>query len=254
MSVSDADMVRAWTHVLTLSNLKPGNTVTLLTSAGTHPQTLRTAGIAAGLMGAVVNRLDLPPMNAEHARGRDSLAYLGTTPLTGNRAAITALKESDIVLDLTTLLLSPEQAEILESGTRILLAVEPPEVLVRLLPSLEDKERVGRAAALMAAAKEMTVTSKAGTDLRLPQGEFPAIQEYGFVDAPGRWDHWPSGFGTSLAPWLTQKGVETLLVAGCTTSGCVRASVVDAMGHGFRPVVLSDCVGDVAPADRVLGL
>jgi maleamate amidohydrolase len=53
-------------------------------------------------------------------------------------------------------------------------------------------------------------------------------------------------FGTGLAPWLTGKRVETLLVAGCTTSGCVRASVVDAMSHGFRPVVLSDCVGDRA--------
>jgi maleamate amidohydrolase len=55
-------------------------------------------------------------------------------------------------------------------------------------------------------------------------------------------------FGTDLAPWLTRKGVETLLVAGCTTSGCVRASVVDAMCHGFRPVVLEDCVGDRALA------
>ena len=36
-------------------------------------------------------------------------------------------------------------------------------------------------------------------------------------------------FGTNLAPWLTQHGVRTLLVAGCVTSGCVRASVVDAM-------------------------
>lgn len=53
-------------------------------------------------------------------------------------------------------------------------------------------------------------------------------------------------FGTDLAPWLTQRGVRTLLVAGCVTSGCVRASVVDAMCWGFRPVVVSDCVGDRA--------
>src|SRR3546814_5340445 len=39
----------------------------------------------------------------------------------------------------------------------------------------------------------------------------------------------PSGFfGTNLAAWLTQRSVQTLLVAGCTTSGCVRSSVVDA--------------------------
>jgi maleamate amidohydrolase len=53
-------------------------------------------------------------------------------------------------------------------------------------------------------------------------------------------------FGTMLAPWLAQRRVKTLLVAGCVTSGCVRASVVDAMCHGFRPVVVEDCVGDRA--------
>ncbi len=40
----------------------------------------------------------------------------------------------------------------------------------------------------------MHITSAAGTDLRCALGEFPAICEYGFVDEPGRWDHWPSGF------------------------------------------------------------
>lgn len=53
-------------------------------------------------------------------------------------------------------------------------------------------------------------------------------------------------FETGLRSWLTQRRVETLLVAGTTTSGCVRASVVDAMSCGFRPVVLADCVGDRA--------
>jgi maleamate amidohydrolase len=53
-------------------------------------------------------------------------------------------------------------------------------------------------------------------------------------------------FGTSLAAWLTQRGVQTLVIAGAVTSGCVRASVVDAMSYGFRPFVLSDCVGDRA--------
>ena len=53
-------------------------------------------------------------------------------------------------------------------------------------------------------------------------------------------------FGTVLAAWLTQRGVKTLLVAGSVTSGCVRASVVDAMSLGFRPLVVEDCVGDRA--------
>ncbi|KAA1283017.1 2,5-dihydroxypyridine 5,6-dioxygenase, partial [Alcaligenes faecalis] len=99
-----------------------GQTVTLLTSSTTHPQTMQCAQIAAQSMGAIVNRLDLLPVNAEKALSRDSLAYLGTTPLTGNEAAIAALKASDLVLDLMTLLFSPEQIDILKSGTKILLA------------------------------------------------------------------------------------------------------------------------------------
>jgi maleamate amidohydrolase len=61
-------------------------------------------------------------------------------------------------------------------------------------------------------------------------------------------------FGTQLAPWLTERAVQTLLVAGAVTSGCVRASVVDAMSYGFRPLVLSDCVGDRAIAPHEANL
>ncbi len=53
-------------------------------------------------------------------------------------------------------------------------------------------------------------------------------------------------FGTELAPWLVMRGVDTVLVTGCTTSGCIRASVVDSMSYNFRTVVVSDCVGDRA--------
>ncbi|OAJ60108.1 N-carbamoylsarcosine amidase [Paraburkholderia ginsengiterrae] len=61
-------------------------------------------------------------------------------------------------------------------------------------------------------------------------------------------------FGTSLAAWLAQRGVQTLVVAGAVTSGCVRSSVVDAMQYGFRPFVLSDCVGDRAIAPHEANL
>ncbi|QEK93767.1 2,5-dihydroxypyridine 5,6-dioxygenase [Achromobacter insolitus] len=209
MPISDYEMVKAWQQVLTLSKLQAGQTVTVLTSAATHPQTLATALIATQSMGAVVNRLDLPPVNGERALSRDSLAYLGTTPLTGNKAAIAALKESDLVLDLMTLLFSPEQHEILATGTKILLAVEPPEVLARLVPTEADRQRVKAAAARIGTAREMSVVSEAGTDLRCPLGEFPAISEYGFVDEPGRWDHWPSGF---VLTWPNEGGANGKIV------------------------------------------
>src|SRR5207253_10067588 len=63
-----------------------------------------------------------------------------------------------------------------------------------------------------------------------------------------------SFFGTALSSWLVQHGVQTLFVAGVTTSGCVRATVVDAMSFGFAPLVLADCVGDRAIAPHEASL
>ncbi|HEX6254888.1 MAG TPA: isochorismatase family protein [Euzebyales bacterium] len=51
-------------------------------------------------------------------------------------------------------------------------------------------------------------------------------------------------FGTSLASTLTALGIDTVVIVGLSTSGCVRASAVDAIQHGFAPVVVRDAVGD----------
>jgi maleamate amidohydrolase len=51
-------------------------------------------------------------------------------------------------------------------------------------------------------------------------------------------------FGTNLAELLRDRSVQTVVVVGLTTSGCVRATAVDAASHDFKPVVLSDCVAD----------
>jgi maleamate amidohydrolase len=55
-------------------------------------------------------------------------------------------------------------------------------------------------------------------------------------------------FGTDLIPRLMNQRIDTLIITGCTTSGCVRATALDAMSSGFRPLVLEDCVGDRALA------
>ncbi|MEM9632119.1 MAG: isochorismatase family protein [Pseudomonadota bacterium] len=61
-------------------------------------------------------------------------------------------------------------------------------------------------------------------------------------------------FDTGLAGSLIARHIDTIVVAGCTTSGCVRASVVDAVSYNFRPIVVTDCVGDraIGPHDASL--
>jgi maleamate amidohydrolase len=54
-------------------------------------------------------------------------------------------------------------------------------------------------------------------------------------------------FGTGLSSLLTAAGVDTLIISGASTSGCVRATAVDALQYGFRPVVPREAVGDRNP-------
>jgi len=55
-------------------------------------------------------------------------------------------------------------------------------------------------------------------------------------------------FGTDLVPRLMSQRVDTLIITGCTTSGCVRATAVDALQNGFRPMIVREAVGDRAVA------
>lgn len=52
-------------------------------------------------------------------------------------------------------------------------------------------------------------------------------------------------FNTPLAQYFIKERVDTVIVTGCNTSGCIRATVVDAFSYGFRVIVPEPCVGDV---------
>jgi maleamate amidohydrolase len=61
-------------------------------------------------------------------------------------------------------------------------------------------------------------------------------------------------FGSSLASMLHAQGIDTVVLAGCSTSGCIRATAVDAVQHGFRTIVVRECVGDRHPAPHEANL
>ncbi len=70
---------------------------------------------------------------------------------------------------------------------------------------------------------------------------------------PSLWDdsdiyvlkRYPSAFfGTDISTILRNRGVDTVLVMGVTTSGCVRATIVDSFSHGFKTIVVEDACGD----------
>ncbi|MDB5797286.1 MAG: 2,5-dihydroxypyridine 5,6-dioxygenase [Paucimonas sp.] len=199
MAISDEAHLRDWKHVLTLSKLQPGENVVVLTGEKSNATNLENSMRAVLGLGAQVCRLDVPPVFPEGPHGAERAANVGLTPIAGNRNAIELLKRADLVIDLMGLLHSPEQVEILAAKTRMLMVLEPPEVLARNLPCEDDKRRVMAADRRLRQARKMTVTSPGGTNLSVGLGQFGTLPEYGFADEPGHWDHWPSGF-TSTWP------------------------------------------------------
>lgn len=196
MAVSDDFRVAMWRDVLDLCCVKPGENLVVLTSENSLAVNIEAGMRAALQMQANAFRLDLPP-HAPKGPVAGERTNVQTTPLTGNRLATDVLKQADIVVDLMGLLHSPEQTEILAAKTRMLMVLETPDILARMMPSPEDKRRVMAADKALTAAKTMTVTSRAGTDLTMRLGQFPTLPEYGYADEPGHWDHWPSGFISS---------------------------------------------------------
>ena len=209
MAVSDAELTQMFEHVLKLSQVDATQSVAILKAHYSNPRTVRAAMEAAQRLGAKVYAVELPAFNAPVAMGNDMTAYCGDTALTGNLAAQRALEAADLIIDTMMLLHSPEQEQILKTGTRMLLAVEPPEVLARMLPTEADKARVMAAETVLKQARTMTVRSSAGSEFRAALGQYPAVTEYGYADAPGRWDHWPSGF---LFTWPNEETAEGTLV------------------------------------------
>jgi maleamate amidohydrolase len=61
-------------------------------------------------------------------------------------------------------------------------------------------------------------------------------------------------FGTDLDHLLRGRGVDTVIMAGCTTSGCIRASAIDSLQYGYHTIVVREAVGDRAPGPHEANL
>ena len=178
---------------LELCGIGEGSTIAVLSQGNQRADYVNAFLDAARGLGAVGYNVRLPQSDTT-LDGEEGVWAVGETPLASNRPAIEALKGVDLVVDTVFLLFSPEQMEIQESGTRILLCVEPVEHIRAMPPSRQLRERVERGAEMLAAASTLRFTSAAGTDVTYKLGAYPVMTQYGYTDTPGRWDHWPSGF------------------------------------------------------------
>lgn len=174
---------------LKLSGVNESETVAILSQGDARLDYADAFLWAAAQLGASAYHLRI----AEGGHGDGSWA-VGSSGLAQHPQVIEAFKQADILIDLKFLLFSKEQFAIQGAGTRVLTVVEPQELLGRLMPTKELRERVEIGQEILTKASTMRITSPAGTDVTYQLGMYPTMTEYGYTDEPGRWDHWPAAF------------------------------------------------------------
>lgn len=190
-----AQLVPLFQRMLERCQVKADETVLVVTDPDTNQEYAAAMFAAARSFGADVMTLILPPPPPEQASFIRT-GNISSTIVANSKLALEYLKMADFVIDITSigLLHTKEQVAVLESGTRMLMVHDPVEVLERLFPEDGDKERVQRHAERMRKAKRIRLESDNGTDAWFDMEGQPVIEQWGWTDQPGRWDHWPGAF------------------------------------------------------------
>jgi len=203
--------IDAFAHTFTLSQIKHGDVVAILSESQSRQVNVQLAELALLRLGARPFHIVLPtpPQDAPvPVRSTGSTHAIG-----GLKPAIAALAGSTMVVDCTVegVMHAPEMHDIRKDGARILyISNEHPEALERLAADLEMKPRVMRGRQLLLATKEMHVTSSAGTDLRIDMREAIVGGNVGWVDEPGQLASWPGGINSCFPRAKSVNGILVL--------------------------------------------
>ena len=191
--------VEPFLTLIELCKIKPNESIIILTETRSRELNVIILEQAIKKIGLEFNKIEIP-----------SKPYLidpiikstgSSNILDGNNLYIKKLKESDIIFDLTKegLMHSKQTKEILSSGTRIMnISDEHPEILSRLKPDIDLKDRVKEAVSKCRSSSIMKVTSDAGTNLKVNMKKTNTVGVWGWTDKPGTLAHWPGGLVVSF--------------------------------------------------------
>ena len=193
--------LEAFEAVLRRCAVQPGDTVAVLSETQSRPVLVQLAELAAARLGARVFGL---VMRTPFKPGVPLARSTGASDALQNIApAVSALAASTLVVDCTVegLMHAPELPAILKGGARVVyVSNEHPEALARLAPSddgsleLRVKDHVKR----LRGARQMRVTSAAGTDLTISLEGAVVGGNWGYTTRPGTMTHWPGGLALAF--------------------------------------------------------
>jgi 2,5-dihydroxypyridine 5,6-dioxygenase len=191
--------IDAFEQVLRRCALQKGDTVAILAETQSRPVLPLLARLAAQRLGAQVFMLTLPSVVGR--AGPPARSTGASDAIQQIKPVVHALAASTLVVDCTVegLMHAPELPAILKGGARVIyISNEHPEALVRLMPDDATEARVKDHIKRLRAARSMTVTSLAGTELRISLDGAVAGGNWGFTTRPGTLTHWPGGIALAF--------------------------------------------------------
>jgi 2,5-dihydroxypyridine 5,6-dioxygenase len=203
----EAKWIDAFCEVFEKCAVKRGDTAAILSETQSRPLNVHLAELALARLGAKAFHIVVPtPRNPYPVPVRST----GSSEAIGRLApVVSALSQAGFVVDCTLegLMHAPETPDILKAGARIMvISNEHPEALERMRPDAALEKSVRAAAKMLRAAKRMTVTSAAGTDLNVNMEGAATVGVWGWTDKPGTLAHWPGGIVVSFPKSGTVQG------------------------------------------------
>ena len=190
----EAKWIRCFRRAFELSGIGSGTVVAILSETLSRAVNVKLAELALVELGARAFHVTMPtPPQTEPVAVRSTGASYA---LQRNPAAIRALAACEIIIDCTVegLLHAPETSELLAGGARIfMISNEHPEILERLMPDPGVTPRVATALDMLRSARQMRVTSAAGTDLAIELTGAPVRGNAGYLDPASKVAYWPGG-------------------------------------------------------------
>ncbi len=186
--------IELFAEVFGRCKVAPGDVCAVLSETQSRALNVQLAELALARLGARAFHVVVPtppqsaPVPIRSTGASAALQNLGP--------AISALAASVFVADCTVegLMHAPELPQILKGGARVLyISDEHPDVLERLAPSPADEQRVRAGMRLLKEAKQMSVASPGGTDLRIRVAGARVGGVWGYTEKPGTLSHWPGG-------------------------------------------------------------
>ena len=183
--INPAKLASLYKREFTLSNVRAGETIAVVSDLGTRREYIQASFAAAEELGA-----DIYEMCVNSIPG---WTKVGVPTIGQCKGTLDALCQVDLIVIFHVPLFARWLKEVMGRGVRVLMIIDGPDELEQMMSPPGLKEAMKYADSVYKATRKVRVTSPAGTDFSYERGEYPTMIQWGYADEPGHFDHWGGG-------------------------------------------------------------